>query len=458
MGDMAAFSKVVIRFQDMVLGYAFSRLGDFHLAEDVAQESFIEAFCQLKKLRNINAFPGWMRFIVKKQCNRVSRRRKFSVIPLDYAGDVCNQEKNPLSTVEDNEERQKVLEAIRNLPRRHRDVTALYYIDGYSQEEISKFLRVRLSTVKKRLYDSRKKLKKRLKTEDYMIAERTIIDLFQRHLSPSLMDKLLEDPTMVELRGEKRELTVLFSDIKGFTSLIEQLQPKNLVSLVNEYYQAMTEIILSNDGMMNAYVGDEIMALWGSPIYFKDHAKKTCCAAIEMQEELERLRRKWSIEGIPPIHAGMGINTGEAVVGNFGTAENIQYTPMGKYINLGNRLQNLTREYGVKIIISEFTRNHVKDDMVTRELDTIAIHGDTVTIYELIARNDHVLKEDLRETLQYYDQAVQAYKKEAWAESMRLFQKSLEASGGRDKPSTVYIDRCQKRLDSDSVSKSNRPT
>ncbi len=161
-GDLEAFSGIVRRFQDMAYGYAYSILGDFHLAQDIAQEAFIEAYCQLSKLREPEAFPGWLRRIVFKHCDRITRRKSIEMVPLDAAAGVTSDQADPGDVIEQREVQEKVLEAIRVLPEHQRMATTLFYINGYSQKDIAEFLEVPVTTVKKRLYDSRKKLKERM--------------------------------------------------------------------------------------------------------------------------------------------------------------------------------------------------------------------------------------------------------------------------------------------------------
>ena len=161
-GDMVAFECIVKRFQDMAYGYAYSILGDFHQAEDAAQEAFIEAYHQLPSLRVPDAFPGWFRRIVFKRCDRIIRRKRVQTVPLDAVGGIASMSAGPSQIVEQREMHERVIQAVRSLPERQREVTTLFYIDGYSQADIAEFLEVPVTTVKKRLYDSRKKLKERM--------------------------------------------------------------------------------------------------------------------------------------------------------------------------------------------------------------------------------------------------------------------------------------------------------
>ncbi len=209
---------------------------------------------------------------------------------------------------------------------------------------------------------------------------------FSKFVSKSVVDELLKDPEKLKLGGEKKILTVLFSDIRGFTSISEKLTPEALVEHLNEYLEAMTEIVFKYDGTLDKYVGDEIMAFWGAPIPQDDHALKACRAAVEMMRDLNELNEQWKSMGKPELHIGIGLNTGDMVVGNMGSSSRMDYTLMGDNVNLGARLEGTNKEYKTNIIISEFTYEYVKDNVIARELDLVRVKGKQlpVKIYELI--------------------------------------------------------------------------
>lgn len=213
---------------------------------------------------------------------------------------------------------------------------------------------------------------------------------FSKFVSKSVVDELLKDPSKVKLGGEKKILTVLFSDIRGFTSISERLTPEELVEHLNIYLQAMTDIVIKYYGTLDKYVGDEIMAFWGAPIEMEDHPLKACRAGIEMMAVLHEMNKKWDQEGKPRLDIGIGINTGDMVVGNMGSSSRMDYTLMGDNVNLGARLEGTNKVYRTNIIISEFTYEYVKDHVIVRELDVIKVKGKErqVKIYELIDLKD----------------------------------------------------------------------
>ncbi len=209
---------------------------------------------------------------------------------------------------------------------------------------------------------------------------------FSKFVSKSVVDELLQDPEKLKLGGEKKILTVLFSDIRGFTSISEKLSPEALVEHLNEYLEAMTELVFKYDGTLDKYVGDEIMAFWGAPIPQDNHAILASKCAVEMMAKLNELNAKWTHMGKPELHIGIGLNTGDMVVGNMGSSSRMDYTLMGDNVNLGARLEGTNKVYKTDIIISEYTYEHVKDQVIIRELDLIRVKGKQlpVKIYELV--------------------------------------------------------------------------
>lgn len=212
--------------------------------------------------------------------------------------------------------------------------------------------------------------------------KRKIRAMFGKYVSPEVVAQMMDHPP--ELGGVDRELTVFFSDIRGFTSLSETLTPQELVRHLNEYLSAMTDIILETGGTLDKYVGDEIMCFWGAPLEVRDHASRACRCALMQKARLEQLNTTWPPERRLAI--GIGINTGVMTVGNMGSKGRMNYTLMGDNVNLGARLEGTNKVYGTMIIVSEYTYATVKDEFIFRELDTIRVKGKNrpVVIYELV--------------------------------------------------------------------------
>lgn len=213
-----------------------------------------------------------------------------------------------------------------------------------------------------------------------------IRNTFSKFVSKQVVNELLSDPENVQLGGEDREITIYFNDIRGFTSISEAMTPQELVSLLNEYLTEMTDMIIAENGTLDKYMGDAIMAFWGAPLPMEDHALRACRASVKMIKELHKMQERWIAEGRPPIEIGIGLNTGKATVGNIGSSSRMEYTCMGDTINLGSRLEAINKVYKTNTIMSEFTYRQVKDHVIARELDLIRVKGKTepVTIYELV--------------------------------------------------------------------------
>lgn len=216
--------------------------------------------------------------------------------------------------------------------------------------------------------------------------KRSIKAAFKQYLNPVLVEELAECSDNLQLGGEMKELTVLFSDIRNFTGISEGLSPERLVTIINTYLSAMTKIILDNNGLVDKFIGDAIMAVYGAPLPFEKHPYIACASAFEMIYKLNELRPIWKEMGFPDINIGIGINTGPMVIGNMGSEERFDYTVLGDSVNLASRLEGLNKTYGTNIIISEFTYEQVKEDIIARELDLVRVKGKEkpVKIYELI--------------------------------------------------------------------------
>jgi adenylate cyclase len=207
-------------------------------------------------------------------------------------------------------------------------------------------------------------------------------DTFGKYVSPRVVDQLVQNPP--ELGGVDKELTVFFSDIRGFSTLSESMSPQDLLNHLNVYYSCMTDLILEYGGTLDKYIGDAIMAFWGAPLPMEDHANRACECALKQIERLKELNQSWPPE--KRIDIGIGINSGVMVVGNMGSSLRMSYTLIGDNVNLGSRLEGTNKEYGTNIIISEMTYGLVKDGFIVRELDNVRVKGKNkpVGIYELV--------------------------------------------------------------------------
>ncbi|MCC7080737.1 MAG: adenylate/guanylate cyclase domain-containing protein [Burkholderiales bacterium] len=245
--------------------------------------------------------------------------------------------------------------------------------------------------------------------------KRQITSLFGQYVPPELVDEMAKDPTSFSMEPESREMTVLFSDVRGFTTISEGLEPKDLSSLMNEFLTPLTEVIYSHRGTIDKYMGDAIMAFWGAPLPAHDHARQGIRAALQMHRKLAALQPQFKSRNWPEIRIGVGLNTGRMSVGNMGSSVRLAYTVMGDAVNLASRLEGLTKEYGAAIIVGESTRALTAQDFVYRELDRVRVKGklEPVAIYEPLGATGEVDKRTLDE-LRIFSQALKLYRAQDW--------------------------------------------
>ncbi len=274
--------------------------------------------------------------------------------------------------------------------------------------------------------------------------------MFRQYVAESVVDELIRKPELLQLGGEERHLTVMFSDVAGFSSFSERLTPTALVELLNEYLTAMSDIVMEEGGIIDKYQGDALMAEFGAPVPVEDHALRGCRAALRMNRELASLRARWLEEGKPEMVARIGINTGRVLLGNLGSRRIMDYTVMGDSVNLASRLEGTGKFYDISITISEYTWAEVEGKMLARELDRIRVKGkeEPVTIYELLAdaENDPPeLQDEMRALITRFESALGLYKEARFVEALSAFQAVLEAYP-EDGPSAIYEARCREFL------------
>jgi adenylate cyclase len=275
-------------------------------------------------------------------------------------------------------------------------------------------------------------------------SRRKVLGAFEKYVSKDVIKHILEHPDRLKLGGEKRVITVFFSDIRGFTTISEKLTPEQLVHLLNEYLTEMTSIILQTNGVVDKYMGDAIMAFWNAPLNQPQHAVRACDASLMMEKKLKEMQNIWAARGVPPLEIGIGLNTGPAVVGNMGSYDRFDYTAMGDTVNLGSRLEGLNKPYGTRIIISETTREKIaKKPFVVRKLDKVRVKGkkEPITIYELLCRKD-AARPALLDAVKHFEKGLEHYFKQRWDDAVVEFSKSDKLRKGGDAPSAAFIERC----------------
>jgi adenylate cyclase len=267
---------------------------------------------------------------------------------------------------------------------------------------------------------------------------------FQQYVSPEVIRRLLTDPERVQPR--KTEVTVLFSDIRGFTTISEKLDAQELAGLLNAYLTDMTKIIFRHQGTLDKYIGDAVMAIWGAPFDAPDHAQKCCAAAVDMLSKLADLQKDWRARGYPDLDIGIGVNTGIASVGNMGSSLRYGYTAMGDSVNLASRLEGLNKEYGTRIVVSESTRREIHGDkLIFRELDLIRVKGklQPVTIFEVLSVE--AAANGGKELAELFGRGRGAYKRQDWTAAKSLFEEVLQRWPA-DAPAQIFLTRCDEYL------------
>ncbi|ULA66184.1 MAG: Adenylate cyclase [Nitrospira sp.] len=265
---------------------------------------------------------------------------------------------------------------------------------------------------------------------------------FDKYMSSEVVEEIMRNPEAIKLGGEKKEISILFSDIAGFTTISEKMSPEDLVALLNRYLSAMTTIIkTTHRGNVNKYLGDGIMALFGAPLNDPKHASLACYAALDCQVELARLRRIWAQEGLPEIGARIGINSGPCIVGNMGSEERMEYTVTGDSVNLASRLEGASKYYDTLILIGQRTAELAKNDVEVREIDLLRVKGkkDPVVVYELLARKGQV-DEKKQRVIDVYLEGLAAYKVRDFSTACVRFSDAVTLDPS-DGPSRVYFER-----------------
>ena len=274
--------------------------------------------------------------------------------------------------------------------------------------------------------------------------KRKVRGAFQQYVSPEVIRRVLSDPELVQPR--KSDITVLFSDVRGFTTISEALDAQDLARLLNGYLTEMTRIIFRHQGTLDKYIGDAVMAIWGAPFTEPKHGERCCEAALSMLARLSELQKGWVSDGLPAMEIGIGINTGIASVGNMGSSLRYGYTAMGDTVNLASRLEGLNKEYGTSILISESTRADVTNERILlREIDFIRVKGKNqpVTIFEILSERAAV--NDGKELIELFGRGREAYKVRDWSAAKAAFEEVLRR-WPNDGPSLVFLGRCDEYL------------
>jgi len=268
---------------------------------------------------------------------------------------------------------------------------------------------------------------------------RFIKGVFRHYLSPAVIERIIENPKLLQLGGEKREITSFFSDVASFTSISEKMAPEDMVKLLNAYLSEMTDIILDSGGTLDKYEGDAMIAFWNAPLDEPDHALKACRAALECQRRLLELRPDFRKRFGHDLTMRIGLNTGSAVVGNMGSNRRFDYTAMGDTVNLAARLESACKQYQVSILAGEATYEQVRTRMAGREADILRVVGKQipVRIFQIIGEKENLSPEE-KEKIDLYHQGLEAYRRQDWDKAEAIFGRMIN-----DPLAAIYIERCR---------------
>ena len=271
---------------------------------------------------------------------------------------------------------------------------------------------------------------------------------FRRYVPADLVRQLIRTGQEARLGGVNRELTICFTDIEGFTSLSESLDPEDLMLQLSEYLSAVTEVIAQTRGTVDKYTGDGVMAFWGAPIDDPDHARHACCAALSCLRRIHELNAKWRAQGKPEFQTRIGIHTGETIVGNVGSDERMNYTVLGDSVNLAARLEGVNKYYGTRIIVSDATWQAVSSHFISRPIDMVAVKGRQtgVLIHELLTESDAPDAAEMRAMAQSFQRDFEAYRGHRWAEALQRFEAAALAYP-QDDAAAMYVERCRRYVD-----------
>jgi adenylate cyclase len=268
---------------------------------------------------------------------------------------------------------------------------------------------------------------------------------FSRYLSNEVIKQIIANPDQLQLGGQEKVMTAVFTDIKGFSTISEKMTATELVNLLNQYLTSMSDIILDLGGTIDKYEGDAIIAFFGAPIDLEDHARRACLAAVRMKRVEDQLNQKFLGEQIAPspLLTRIGINTGRMVVGNMGTNRKMDYTIIGDAVNLAARLEGVNKLYGSWILMSEDTKNEIGDTIVTRKLDRVRVVGKSVPIrlFQAVEEKGH-LPEGMAEVLETYHQALEHFEERRWTAARQGFEACLKLAP-EDGPSVRYLKLAQ---------------
>ncbi|MEX1108687.1 MAG: adenylate/guanylate cyclase domain-containing protein, partial [Dongiaceae bacterium] len=263
-----------------------------------------------------------------------------------------------------------------------------------------------------------------------------------RFMSDTVVQRLLDAGDGI-LSGTTQDVSILFSDIRGFTSLSERIGATDMVKVLNAYFSDMVDVVFENNGTLDKFIGDAIMAVFGAPFQSPDDADNAVKAAIEMMHRLKLFNKARHLDGISTIDIGVGIDTGSVIAGTIGSPKRMEYTVIGDHVNLASRIESINKVYGTNILISEFTKQRLKSDFKSREIDMVRVSGieEPVRIYEVLEFHTGESFPNLDECVAAFALGLECYRARAWKDGANAFAQALNFNPG-DRPTQIFLSRC----------------
>jgi RNA polymerase sigma factor (sigma-70 family) len=438
-GDTAAFGTLVERYKQVVYGVCVSLLGDFALAQDLAQDIFLKAFQHVHRLAMPERFGNWLCIIARNECRLYLRQAHASAAPgrtfYDQASSgqahlVPAEQQQELRHQQDYDERlgAAALQALQTLSEKNRQVLTLYYLSGYSLKELGALLGISPATAKMRLHRARQHLRK----EAITMVENA---LTQQQLGPHFTARI-----------QLADVTILFTDMVGTMRLLDQLPPEEALSLLYSYMNAIAQILVDHGATLENVAGDAIIAFWGAPTPSPDHAVQGCLAALAIQTEVAALRARQQQEGKPGLHVRCGLQSGKLFVSTLSSRGPQAYTVMGHAANIASRLESVNARLGTSILIGEATYQQAQEAIEARAVGQLTAPGspEPVMAYEVLARKGGLEPHQAQANARYLE-GFAHYQARRWEQALPAFREALQLDPS-DGPSRYYQERCETLL------------
>jgi adenylate cyclase len=263
-----------------------------------------------------------------------------------------------------------------------------------------------------------------------------------RYVPNHVVDRLLDEDSL-PLKGASAQATILFADLENFTQLSAEMGAAETVAVLNEYFSVMTDAVYQYEGIVDKYIGDALMAVFGPPYPAPDDTIRACHSAIAMMRGVRKLNETRRSKGLTELELRIGMSAGEVVAGNVGSSRRMDYTVIGDSVNLASRLETANKEFGTHILLSEFARERIGSNFTLREVDCIPIRGfaEPITLFELLDYHDETSFSSMQECVEIFHHALELYRNEEWLEALKWFCRVLDANPG-DALSQKYVDRC----------------